>query len=97
MHAFVVMPDHVHMLFTPLIDETGNDYTLKKIMNGIKGASSHRVNKLVGRRGTLWEPESFDRILRSSGDFEYRMIYIIENPIAAGLAKEPDEYPWFLA
>lgn len=58
MHALVVMPGHVHMLFTPLEDEQGNPHTLAKIMNGIKGASSHSVNKLLARKGSLWEPES---------------------------------------
>ncbi len=94
MHAFVVMPTHVHMLFTPLFDELGELFALAKIMNGIKGASSHSVNKLLGREGTLWEPESFDRITRSDSDFEYRMLYIVQNPIAAGLVKGPDGYPW---
>jgi len=82
------------MLFTPLEDEQGTPHTLARIMNGIKGASSHSVNKLLGRKGVLWEPESFDRILRSSGDFEFRLSYIVGNPIAAGLAKGPDDYPW---
>jgi REP element-mobilizing transposase RayT len=94
MHAFVVMPDHVHLLFTPLEDDRGEPYSLADIMNGIKGASSHSVNKLLGRRGTLWESESFDRIVRSSTDFEYRVIYIVQNPIAAGLAKGPHDYRW---
>jgi len=94
MHAFVVMPDHVHLLFMPLENDCGEPYSLAEIMNGIKGASSHSVNKLLGRKGTLWEPESFDRIPRNSADFEYRASYIVENPIAAGLAKGPDDYPW---
>ena len=94
MHAFVVMPDHVHMLFTPLENERGESHSLAEIMNGIKGASSHSVNKLLGRKGALWEPESFDRIPRSDGDFEFRVLYIVQNPIAAGLATGPDDYRW---
>ncbi|MBZ5533272.1 MAG: transposase [Acidobacteriia bacterium] len=94
MHAFVVMPDHVHMLFTPLENDRGEPFSIAEIMNGIKGASSHSVNKLLGRKGALWEPESFDRIPRSDGDFEYRVLYIVQNPIAAGLAKGPDDYRW---
>ena len=94
MHAFVVMPTHVHMLFTPLENDRGELYSLAEIMHGIKGASSHSVNKFLGRRGTLWEAESFDRIPRSDADFEYRMLYIVQNPIAAGLAKGPDDYRW---
>ena len=84
MHAFVVMPTHVQ----------GEPFSLAKIMNGIKGASSHSVNKVLGRKGTLWEAESFDRIIRSDAEFEYRMLYIVQNPIAAGLAKGPDDYRW---
>jgi REP element-mobilizing transposase RayT len=94
MRAFVVMPDHVHMLFTPRMDEQKEPYALAKIMKGIKGASSHSVNKLLERKGPLWEPESFDRIIRSDEDFEIRLVYIIENPIAAGLAQGPDDYRW---
>ncbi|HEV7673588.1 MAG TPA: transposase [Candidatus Angelobacter sp.] len=94
MHAFVVMPTHVHMLFTPLESEKGEPYSLAEIMQGIKGASSHSVNRFLGRKGVLWEAESFDRIPRSDADFEYRMLYIVQNPIAAGLAKGPDDYRW---
>lgn len=94
MHAFVVMPTHVHLLFAPLENKKGEPYSLAEIMNGIKGASSHSVNKFLGRKGTLWEPESFDRIPRSDHDFEYRLLYIVQNPIAAGFAKGPDDYPW---
>jgi REP element-mobilizing transposase RayT len=94
MHAFVVMPNHVHLLFTPLINTEGEPYPLAQIMNPIKGSSSHSVNKLLKRRGFLWEPESFDRIIRSDGDFEAKMIYIIGNPLSAGLCRNPDDYPW---
>jgi REP element-mobilizing transposase RayT len=51
MHAFVVMPTHVHLLFTPLENDRGEAYSLAEIMHGIKGASSHSVNKLLGKRG----------------------------------------------
>jgi putative transposase len=63
-------------------------------MNGMKGASSHTVNKLLRRQGTLWEPESFDRIIRSDVDFEAKMIYILANPVNAGLCRYPDDYKW---
>src|SRR5438045_3702103 len=46
MIAFVVMPNHIHLIFTPLRDNLGESYTLAEIMSGIKGASAHSVNKL---------------------------------------------------
>ena len=94
MHTFVVMPTHVHLLFTPLESSKGEPYSLAEIMQGIKGASSHSVNRLLKRNGQLWEVESFDRIVRSDDDFENRFIYIVGNPISAGLAKGPDDYRW---
>jgi REP element-mobilizing transposase RayT len=94
MHAFVVMPTHVHMLFTPMESDKGEPYPLAEIMERIKGVASHSVNKLLGRKGALWEAESFDRIIRSDADFEYRMLYIVQNPISAGLANGPDDYRW---
>lgn len=94
MHAFVVMPDHVHLLFTPLQKSSDEYYSLAKIMNGIKGASVHSINKLLERSGELWLPESFDRIVRTAAGFSQKKLYIIGNPITAGLAREPGEYRW---
>jgi REP element-mobilizing transposase RayT len=62
-HGVVVMPDHVHMVFTPLADERGNTFGLAEIMNGIKGASAHRINRALKRRGHVWQDGSFDHIL----------------------------------
>ncbi len=49
-HGLVVMPDHVYMAFTPLDDDEGCTFGLTEIMNGIKGASAHSVNKVLGRK-----------------------------------------------
>src|SRR6266568_286381 len=57
----IVMPDHVHMIFTPLIDYEGMEvWSLAKIMDAIKGASAHKINKTLRRKGRVWQPESFD-------------------------------------
>jgi REP element-mobilizing transposase RayT len=94
LHAVVVMPNHVHLLFTPLQKTADEWFSLAEIMNGIKGASSHSVNRLLQRRGTLWLDESFDRVMRSADELGEKILYIVENPIAAGLAKGPHDYPW---
>jgi hypothetical protein len=62
-------------------------------MKGIKGSSAYNINRLLGRRGQLWQDESFDRILRSR-EFEYRLNYICANPVDAGLCNRPIEYRW---
>lgn len=93
LYAGVVMPNHVHLLFAALENEFGEPFRLAEIMKGIKGSSAYNINKLLGRKGALWEQESFDRILRY-GEFEFKMNYIRANPIVAGLACKPDEYRW---
>ena len=94
MHAAVVMPDHVHLLFTPLRDERGNPFGLAEIMHGIKGASAHRVNQALQRHGPIWQDESFDHVLRSAENRRSKAEYICQNPERRGLALSMDDYPW---
>ena len=65
-HAVVVMPDHVHLLLTPLRDPEGSLYSLVEILQGIKSASAHSLNRALGRAGPVWQEESFDHVLRSA-------------------------------
>jgi REP element-mobilizing transposase RayT len=94
MHAFTVMPNHVHLLFTPLRDPEGNHYPLATIMSGIKGSSAHRINKHLARRGTVWQDESFDHILRHEESFDDKVLYILNNPVRAGIVNHWQEYRW---
>lgn len=86
LYALVVMPDHVHALFSLF-----PDVTLPWVMFRMKGASSRAVNIALERRGPLWNLESFDRVLRRDENVEAVARYIIANPERAGL-EEP--YPW---
>jgi len=93
LHACVIMPTHVHLLFTALENERGEPFSLAEIMKGIKGSSARNINKRLGRKGQLWQDESFDRIMRA-GEFQNKLEYIIANPINAGLTSRPGEYRW---
>jgi len=91
----IVMPDHVHMIFTPLVNQQEMEiYSLGEIMDAVKGASAHRVNKALGRKGTVWQAESFDHVLRSSESLDAKIAYLLENPVRAGLVGNWAEYPW---
>lgn len=94
MYAVVVMPEHVHMLFSPLPDTLGQPYTAVEILSRIKGASAHTLNKALGRSGPVWQDESFDHVLRSAESLEAKIRYIRENPVRRRLAKTPEEYRW---
>ena len=93
-HVVVIMPDHAHMITTPMADAAGNLYGLEEIMKPIKGVSSRRINQLLGRRGRLWQDESFDHILRSSESLQAKSEYVAMNPVRWGLVATPDEYRW---
>jgi REP element-mobilizing transposase RayT len=94
LHAIVVMPDHVHILLRPLRDENGWPFPLVDILQCFKGATSHRINKLLGTSGPLWEEESFDHVLRSDESLKEKCEYIRQNPVRARLVRRPEEYRW---
>jgi putative transposase len=89
----VVMPDHVHLVLTPTYD--GNSFfSVAEIMQGIKGASAHKINHLLGRNGQVWQRESFDRVLRREKSIQAKVEYLIQNPVRAGLVQTASEYRW---
>jgi len=91
----VVMPDHVHMIFTPLVNDQAMEVcSLAEIMDAIKGASAHRINNALGRKGRVWQAESFDHVLRSSESLDAKVLYLLENPVRRGLVSDWADYPW---
>ena len=94
-HAVSVMPDHVHVLATPLQASPGEWYALPEIMRRVKGCSAYSINKLRGRQGSVWLIESYDRIIRSGKDFAEKFRYIQSNAGVKGLTGLLDEYDGF--
>jgi putative transposase len=89
-----VMPDHVHMIYTPLWNDRGETFGIGEIRKGIKGCSTRAINLALGRSGSLWLPEGFDREIRNDQDLLERTEYILMNAVEKKLAATPDEYPW---
>ena len=93
--AAIVMADHAHLIFVPLLDDqTNSPFSLARITKGIKGTSAHRINRIRGTTGSIWQDESFDHILRSSESIEAKTDYLLRNPVRASLVKAWSEYPW---
>ncbi|MFH1941915.1 MAG: transposase [bacterium] len=89
--AVMVMPDHVHLLFKPL-----PNYLLSRVMKGIKGVSARLINEYRNMRGTVWQDESYDRIIRNEEELQQKVRYMYFNPVKAGLADRAEDYPfWF--
>lgn len=94
LHAAVVMPDHVHLIYSPLRHEDGWSYSLPEIMKAIKGRSARLINLLLKRTGPVWQEEFFDYVLRSNDSLVDRVDYVCFNPVRAGLATTEAEYKW---
>lgn len=94
LHAVVVMPDHVHMLLTPHEIERDRWVPLGEIVHSVKRFSAREINKLRGKQGTLWQDETFDRVLRDEQEFIEKREYMEANPVTAGLPGA-STYPWF--
>jgi len=89
LHAWVVMPNHVHVLLTPL-----EDVHLPTITHSIKSYTANEANKIIGQSGQFWQIESFDRYIRNSKHFVSVIRYIENNPVKARLCKSPEEWPF---
>jgi putative transposase len=92
----VVMPDHVHVVFQPREREPGVWFDLAEIMKGLKGASARSINQLLGTHGSVWQDESFDRIIRDENELEEKLLYMFYNPFKAGLVADPADYEFFV-
>lgn len=91
----VVMPDHAHLVFVPLVDHRKREViALATITPAIKGASAHNINRALGRKGTVWQEESFDHVLRSFEALDQKIEYVLNNPVRAGLVTRAEDYPW---
>ena len=75
------MPNHVHLLVTPHV-VAAND--------GPEEFTSHQANRILGLEGwPFWQDKSYDRVVRSELEFERIRDYIEQNPVTAGLARQP--------
>ncbi len=84
LHAFVVMPDHIHLLLTP----TG--ITLERSIQLIKGGFSRRLASKL----PTWQRGFTDRRMRDRDDFLTHRTYIHHNPVRAHICQQPEDYPY---
>jgi putative transposase len=87
LHAFVLMPEHVHLLLTP-----SHDVTLEHAIQLIKGGYSHALGSILGRKREIWQRGFTDHRIRDDQDFVDHKNYIHRNPVERGLVNDPREY-----
>ena len=86
LHEFVVMPDHFHLLITPVV-------TLERSLQFIKGGFAYGAGKLFGLR-RIWQNSFHDRRVRDAAEYETFRSYIHANPAKRRLVSEAKDYPY---
>lgn len=86
-HAYCVMPDHLHIL----AEGTCATCHVPKFISEFKQRTGRPYQQKLGRR--LWQPRYYDHVLRRAEDIETVAWYIWANPIRKGLCAAPQNYP----
>ena len=92
---YTVMPDHVHVMLKPLQQPDGTWHALSGIKHSLKSWTANQINRVLSRKGPLWQDEAFDRTIRNRDDFANASNYIWTNPVRAGLVERPTQWPWW--
>jgi REP element-mobilizing transposase RayT len=86
--AWVIMPNHVHVLLRPNV-------RLAVMMRWLKGSTARQANLILGRTGeAFWQDESFDHRVRDEVELGRLVRYVECNAVSAGLAANPRAWPW---
>jgi len=88
LRAWVVMPNHVHVLFETLT------VSMSEIVRAWKSCIAHKINRLLNRRGALWQEDYWDTYIRDAAHELKARRYIEANPVKAGLVREPRRWRW---
>ncbi len=87
--AAVIMPDHAHMIVSPVEDR-------ELSIGDFAAAFKRLLRKTLGSQDWKWQRGCFDRLLRSDEDLGNKWIYLQENPVLAGLVQRADDWPYYL-
>lgn len=87
--AWVVMPNHVHVLFEPI-----NGWPLNKIVASWKRHTAMEILAVRNMEKPVWHHEYFDRFIRTERHLYNVIDYIHQNPVKAGLVRRAEEWEW---
>jgi putative transposase len=87
--AWVVMPDHVHLVL-----RASPPLTMGRLMQLIKDRFANRYNEFTGNRGRVWQDRYHARVLASDRAVAAAIEYVHHNPVSAGFVAAPEDFPW---
>ena len=87
LHAWVVMPNHVHVMVHML-----PPHPMADAVESWKRFTATKINKMMGRSGQLWQLDYWDRYIRDENHYRAAVDYIHNNPVKAGLVKRAEDW-----
>jgi putative transposase len=87
LHEYVVMPDHFHLLVTPIV-------TLEKAVQYVKGGFSYRARRDLKFKGEVWQTSFYDHRVRDATEYGRFRHYIHMNPVRRGIVWAPEEFSY---
>jgi putative transposase len=94
LYAFCIMPNHVHIVCTPLPDQDGMYPSLFRILQSLKRYTARQANEVLGRQGSFWQAESYDHVVRDEEELTRIVEYVRHNPVKAVLVASWERWPW---
>jgi REP element-mobilizing transposase RayT len=96
LHAWCVMPNHSHVVFTPTVEnsESHQERPLAPIMHSWKSFTASEANRILRRAGQFWQEEYYDHLIRDEEEFLHFINYTLQNPVKAGLCRHWTEWKW---
>lgn len=90
--AYSLMPNHVHVLYQPLLKDSIQYYQMADILKSWKGVSARRINQFRHTEGQVWSIESYDHVVRDAEECNRIAQYIIDNPVKAKLVTKWNDW-----
>jgi putative transposase len=87
-HAYCIMSNHLHWVFTHQPEAE----VIWRILQRMKRYTATQANKLLHRDGQFWEEESYDHIIRDAKEFDNIVWYTLQNPVKAGFVKKWEDW-----
>jgi len=89
LYGFCIMPTHLHLAI-----HSFGVYNFSYIMKMIKGSFARKINKANGNIGKIWQKGFYDECIKDELHLLRVLEYMHNNPLKAGLVREPEEYPF---
>ncbi|MBU2101948.1 MAG: transposase [bacterium] len=89
LYEYILMPDHYHIIISP-----AKDKNISNVMHHCNGMFAKLFNRKSGNKGQVFQHGFYDHGIRDLRDYQIKAQYIHMNPVRAGLALQPEQYPW---